>query len=376
MSDREILELGLTRGALSKLRRVLATIESSSNHVPNGFTNHAVIMPHQCASSHVSLSPSHAPLNNHPVTSSTAHSHNTSQTCSQSQQLSTTTNQGKTGGAMNSETSQSASQKAKSSPSNIICKESAGSHISATNNLPTGSPALIQGTLLSSISSSSSVPNNSPAVAATITTNTATTTIPTQTLNCIPASTSSTTSAIITNIPAVTSQAIVNTSTASANIASTVNVTQCHSVTISSSQKSLTVSTQQPPPVSSASVETTTSPITTVSSHGSHSVSVVSQTRPSVLPSATPAPIFHYINTPPPPYAIKTTPPPPPTGLPQHPITSQPPPSQHRTSPPSLCVPPRTPSQEPSTPSTSSGIAINNGSQQVRTCVSFCMVEY
>lgn len=376
MTDREILDLGLTRGALSKLRRVLATIESSCNHIPNGFTNHSVIMPHQCSPPHGSFSPSHAPSNNHPVPSTTAHSLGTSQNCSQGQQLSTTAYQGKTGGAVISDTSQNASHRARSSPSNLISKESGGTQIGTNSLPPTGSLASMQGTL-SSLVSTTSVSNNAPTITTTMTNLPTTTTIPIPTLHHpVPASTSSTTSAIVTNSTVVTSLAVVITSTASANIASTVNPTQCHSFTISSSQKAPAVPTQQPlpppPPISSVSVvESTSSPSTTATSHGPPSVSVASQTRLGVLPSvaAHQAPIYHYINTPPPPYAIKTTPPPPTTGLPQHPISSQPPPSQHRTSPPSLCVPPRTPSQEPSTPSTSSGIAINNGSQQVRISV-------
>ncbi|XP_042884239.1 mucin-5AC-like isoform X2 [Penaeus japonicus] len=39
MTDREILDLGLTKSALTKLRRVLAGLESPNYHCPNGFTS-------------------------------------------------------------------------------------------------------------------------------------------------------------------------------------------------------------------------------------------------------------------------------------------------------------------------------------------------
>lgn len=369
MSDREILELGLTKGALTKLRRLLATIESSSNHVPNGFTNHPVIV---CASSHGFI-PSHAPSNSHSVVSSTAHSLNTPQSCSQSQH--STTNQGKPGGTIISEASQNPSQKTKTSVSytSPYCKESPSCHLSGTNNSACVSSASLQGSISSAVPSATTLPNNAPVTTTTFT-SIITPTLPVSTLNTIPASVNSTTTLTITNSTAATPNSGVNTSFVSTNTASTMHTTQCYPVTISSNQKGPIVSSQQPPSVSSVSVESTTS-TTTVTNHATHPppVSVASQTRPSVL--TPPASVFHYITshtaphyiTPPPPIPHKTTPPP--TGLPQLPITSQPPPNQHRTSPPSLCVPPRTPSQEPSTPSTSSGL-VNNGSQQVRKCMS------
>ncbi|KAG0713902.1 hypothetical protein GWK47_015174 [Chionoecetes opilio] len=368
MSDREILELGLTKGALTKLRRVLATVENSSNHIPNGFTNHSVAAQHQCTSSHGSFSPSHAPSNSHPAVSNSAHSYNTPQTCSQNQH-STTKHQGKTGGTIISEASQNVSQKSRNSPSNTLayCKESAGSHLSGTNNSTTGSLALL-GSLSSVVPSATTLASNTTTTNTTIANIPTNTTLPPPTLNPVPASTNPSTTAAPTNTTVVTSNSVVNT--ASTNIASTLHATQCHSVTSSSSQKGSTVLSQQPPSVSTVNVETIT-PTTAVTTHGTHPppVTIASQTRPSVL--TPPASVFHYITppntqqyvTPPPPIPLKTTPPP--TGLPQLPNTSQPPPNQHRTSPPSLCVPPRAPSQEQATPTTTSGLAVNSGSQQV-----------
>ncbi|ROT66668.1 hypothetical protein C7M84_015302 [Penaeus vannamei] len=71
----------------------------------------------------------------------------------------------------------------------------------------------------------------------------------------------------------------------------------------------------------------------------------------------------HYMTTPPPCIQLKT--PPLSGGSSQHHIATQPQHGQLRTPPPPLCVPPRTPSREPATPSTSNGLNISNGSQQV-----------
>ncbi|XP_042219024.1 mucin-12-like isoform X3 [Homarus americanus] len=433
MSDRELIDMvGLTKGALTKLRRVLAGIESPAPHIPNGFTNPSSIALHPRSTPHphhTSYNPSHNSIHNHSVAATAAHTslnsqstvHNSlhstmpshslsstssdtlnthsycqtstsnTQTSSQnalqntvSETINTCSNNKTSQGSLNSPTPPVSSHKGACPQSSCITGNSPTTTTCSTQTVssttsaatPTITTSSSTSTSISSSSLSSSSLSGSPASLkiSSSSSPSSSSTSSSSSSSSSPSSNNNKSANTIspsTAIVVTTSRSVVLTTTTTANIVATTHVTQCHSITHSHSPKGAPVIMQQPPCISSAIV-VGTSPANSISIQGAHSTCISSSTTStssgSVPASVSPiTPVPHYMTTPPPPIHHKT--PPPSAGsaniLGQHHIATQLPPGQHRTPPPPLCPPPRTPSREPPTPSTSTGLTMSNGVQQV-----------
>ncbi|XP_071537754.1 uncharacterized protein [Panulirus ornatus] len=412
MSDRDLIELGLPKGALTKHRRAQLGLESPGHHIPNGFTNPSPIISHPRSSPqnhHTPYNLSHYSSHNHSATTcstqtshttqSTAHStsHNmipnhaksatSNATTHNSHSLSqTTTNNTQTSCHNSIQNTVSDSTSCNSSLNTLpqtsshkgACSQA--SSIINTTLTPTSSVQSLSSTVSSATTTTTTHTTTSPTTASTTITTTANaaavaTTTNTNTATNASSSTNTTNTTTVTDnvsctttSPSIvtvvtTSGSILATTTTSANIVTTTHVTQCHTVTLSPNPKGPPAIVQAPPSISSTDIGSTVS-VTSNSIQGAHSTCNSSATSNSISASATSVP--HYMTTPPP---IHHKTPPPSAGattnLGHHHMASQLPPGQHRTPPPPLCPPPRTPSREPTTSSTSTGLAMSNGMQQV-----------
>ncbi|XP_066968617.1 uncharacterized protein [Macrobrachium rosenbergii] len=355
-SDRELLDMGMGKAAVAKLRRILPSLETNANHRPNGFSNPPPTpLPQSSLHSHhipYSLSYCSSPQSNTNV--SVCNSSSASpQTAIDHPSPSGTPNhiKPKTSCVVDDIPNSSAVSPKNSQvpPQNTVqvFPLDASGNCSKTSALQVTPPQqTISPNTALPYSQSSNMSNSTPA-----------SNVSTAVSDGV---SSSAVSVTCTNPPAPPSANVVTittttvsfsaTTTTTANITTTTNVTQCHSYTVSPSQK-ISMSVGTPTPNTSSH---STSVISNQGSHGSSSThSSFSASQP---PSAVPTCVSpsncvpHYMNTPPPPIHHKTPPLPP---------------GQHRTPPPPLGAPPRTPSREPSTSSTSPGFIPSSGNQHM-----------
>ncbi|XP_068243745.1 uncharacterized protein [Palaemon carinicauda] len=356
-SDRELMEMGMGKAAVAKLRRYIPSMETSANHRPNGFSNpppnplpqsslHSQHIPYSMSygsspqtntntSVCNSSSPSPQTALDHPSPSGTPNHIKPKTPCvvddiQNSSAISPKNSQVPPQNTVQVFPLDASGNCSKTSPAlHVTSSQQTISHNTA---LPYSQSSNMSSTPASSITTAVSDDVSSLAVSVTCT---------------VPPSPLSANVITITT----TTVSLSSTTTTTANITTTTNVTQCHSYTVLPSQKiSMSVGTPTP---------NTSSPSTSVvSNQGSHgsSNSTHSSFSTNQPPSAVPTCVSpsngvpHYMNTPPPPIHHKTPPLPP---------------GQHRTPPPPLGAPPRTPSREPSTSSTSPGFIPSSGTQHM-----------
>ncbi|KAK4305185.1 hypothetical protein Pmani_022905 [Petrolisthes manimaculis] len=394
MSDRELMEMGLNKDEVRLLWNLLANLESHTHHLHNGYTNssitlHSRSLPH--SQNTITVTTSHTPSTIHSrssthsptTTTTTCHSpcHSPRTMSRVSSQSPTTTTITTTTTTTSRTTSSPVSTSGHTSPSPHSATLT-GNIQHTSNNSKSGSSDVNSGPQ-KTISNTQSIHNNAPntssnskntpgnpniqssksnmsistgsSPSAQTTTSTSVTTTATVSNNICTSTTivTNSTASIVTTV----GDTVITSPTSNSPITTQVTSTHCQAATSSSSPKNASVSMQQPKSVQCGNTTVQTASSTCTSSTTSFSS------------CSAPTPHVSQFSVPPPPIPNKL----PPqstatTSFSQHQLPTQPPPGQHRTPPP-LCVPPRTPSQEPCTHSTTAsmtGYYTNNGGVGVK----------